>query len=103
MQRFNKFFEYFRAKKSLCYHNRGQSLITTYRINMAQQIFGDYLCRQLNNMYIRSEDKKNSNIHGIQSAKKRTRAGVFSVVWIFSKNTVSHRTTATVSTCHRSM
>lgn len=54
-------------------------------------------------MYINSEDKKNINIHGIQLAKKRTRAGVFSVVWIFSKNTVSRRTAATVSTLHRSI
>ena len=48
------------------------------------------------------EDKKKISIHGIQLAKKLTRAGVFSVVWIFSKKTVSRRTAATVSTRHRS-
>lgn len=48
------------------------------------------------------KDKKNINIHGIQLAKKLTRAGVFSVVCIFSKNTVSRRTAATVSTRHLS-
>ena len=54
-------------------------------------------------MNSRSEDKKNISIHGIQLARKFTRAGVFSVVWIFSKKTVSRRTAATVSTRHRSM
>ena len=54
-------------------------------------------------MNSRSEDKKKINIHGIQLAKKLTRARVFSVVWIFSTHSVSRRTVATVSTRHRSM
>ena len=47
-------------------------------------------------MNSKDKDKKKISIHGIQLAKKDTRAGVFSVVWIFSKNTVSRRTAETL-------